>query len=137
MSTASRVHCTWASGPSSSTPSCSTTTASSSPASPRRRRCYERRLDGANRRAEAPAWPPLEAGMSWMPPRLDGKVAVVAGATRGVGGGIALALGDAGATVYVTGRSTVEEVADEVTARGGEGIGVRVDHTDDAEVQAL
>lgn len=64
-------------------------------------------------------------------------VAVVTGSTRGVGKGIALALGDAGATVYVTGRSTVDEVADEVTARGGHGIGIRVDHTRDDEVQAL
>jgi NAD(P)-dependent dehydrogenase (short-subunit alcohol dehydrogenase family) len=64
-------------------------------------------------------------------------VAVVTGATRGVGKGIALALGDAGATVYVTGRSTVEETAAEVTARGGRGIGVRVDHTRDDEVRAL
>jgi NAD(P)-dependent dehydrogenase (short-subunit alcohol dehydrogenase family) len=75
--------------------------------------------------------------VSWTPPRLDGKVAVVTGATRGVGKGIALALGDAGATVYVTGRSTVDEVAAEVTARGGRGIGKRVDHTDDAQVEAL
>jgi NAD(P)-dependent dehydrogenase (short-subunit alcohol dehydrogenase family) len=64
-------------------------------------------------------------------------VAVVTGATRGVGKGVALALGDAGATVYVTGRSTVEEAAREVDARGGRGIGVRVDHADDAQVDAL
>jgi NAD(P)-dependent dehydrogenase (short-subunit alcohol dehydrogenase family) len=75
--------------------------------------------------------------MSWSPPRLDGTVAVVTGSTRGVGKGIALALGDAGATVYVTGRSTVEAVADEVTARGGHGIGVRVDHSVDEQVEAL
>jgi NAD(P)-dependent dehydrogenase (short-subunit alcohol dehydrogenase family) len=64
-------------------------------------------------------------------------VAVVTGATRGVGKGIALALGDAGATVYVTGRSTVDEAAAEVAARGGHGIGIRVDHTRDDEVEAL
>lgn len=81
--------------------------------------------------------------------RLDGRVAVVTGATRGGGRGIALALGAAGAVVYVTGRSTrdtptvadtpsaVEDVADEVSARGGTGIAVRCDHTRDAEVQAL
>lgn len=75
--------------------------------------------------------------MTWTPQRLDGKVAVVTGATRGVGKGVALALGDAGATVYVTGRSTVDEVAAEVTARGGTGIAARTDHTDDAQVEAL
>lgn len=64
-------------------------------------------------------------------------VAVVTGATRGVGKGIALALGETGATVYVTGRSTVDEAAAEVTERGGRGIGVRVDHTRDDEVAAL
>jgi NAD(P)-dependent dehydrogenase (short-subunit alcohol dehydrogenase family) len=75
--------------------------------------------------------------MSWTPPDLGGKTALVTGATRGVGKGIALALGDAAATVYVTGRSTVDETAAEVTARGGKGIGMRVDHTDDAQVAAL
>jgi NAD(P)-dependent dehydrogenase (short-subunit alcohol dehydrogenase family) len=81
-------------------------------------------------------------------PSLRGKVAVVTGASRGVGRGIALALGDAGATVYVTGRShqtstteglpgTVEETADAVTDRGGQGIAVRCDHRVDAEVEAL
>jgi NAD(P)-dependent dehydrogenase (short-subunit alcohol dehydrogenase family) len=54
-----------------------------------------------------------------------------------VGRGIALALGDAGATVYVTGRSTVDEAAAAVTQRGGRGIGARVDHTRDDEVEAL
>jgi NAD(P)-dependent dehydrogenase (short-subunit alcohol dehydrogenase family) len=79
---------------------------------------------------------------------LRGKVAVVTGASRGVGKGIALALGEAGATVYVTGRSdtggtteglpgTVQETADEVTQRGGQGIPVRCDHTTDAEVESL
>ena len=81
---------------------------------------------------------------------LHGKTAVVAGASRGCGRGIACALGDAGATVYVTGRTTrtgpppadgapgtVEDTADEVTRRGGRGIPVRVDHTDSAQVEAL
>jgi NAD(P)-dependent dehydrogenase (short-subunit alcohol dehydrogenase family) len=80
---------------------------------------------------------------------LHGKVAVVAGATRGAGRGIATALGEAGATVYCTGRSvpgspgmksrpeTVNETADIVTARGGRGIAVRVDHTIPSEVFAL
>jgi len=80
---------------------------------------------------------------------LQGKVAVVAGATRGAGRGIAVALGEAGATVYVTGRSsrqapsdmgrkeTIEETAELVTAAGGVGIPVRVDHTVPAEVEAL
>ena len=81
----------------------------------------------------------------WQPPRLAETVAVVTGASRGVGRGIALALGAAGATVYVTGRSsrtgdrteglpgTVEDVAEEITARGGTGIAVRCDHTSDAD----
>lgn len=80
---------------------------------------------------------------------LEGKVAVVAGATRGAGRGIATALGEAGATVYCTGRSvpgaaamknrpeTINETADLVTARGGRGIAVRVDHTVPAEVATL
>jgi NAD(P)-dependent dehydrogenase (short-subunit alcohol dehydrogenase family) len=79
---------------------------------------------------------------------LRGKIAVVTGASRGVGRGIALALGDAGATVYITGRSsdtgsteglrgTINETADAVTERGGRGIAVRCDHTADTEVDAL
>ncbi|MBV9497500.1 MAG: SDR family NAD(P)-dependent oxidoreductase [Acidobacteria bacterium] len=78
---------------------------------------------------------------------LAGKIAVVAGATRGAGRGIALALGEAGATVYCTGRSsrehprsrpeTIEETAEMVTARGGNGIAVRVDHLVPADVEAL
>lgn len=78
---------------------------------------------------------------------LGGKVVVVTGASRGVGKGIALALGERGATVYVTGRTvddgdhelpgTVGETAAEVTRRGGLGIPVRVDHADDAEVAAF
>jgi len=81
--------------------------------------------------------------------RLTGKVAVVAGATRGAGRGIACMLGEAGATVYCTGRSvrgkpatkerseTIEETAEMVTARGGKGIYVQTDHTDREQVQAL
>lgn len=80
------------------------------------------------------------------PRRLEGKVA---GATRGAGRGIATSLGEAGATVYCTGRSvrgagatpgrpeTIEETAELVTARGGRGISVRVDHTDPDEVAEL
>lgn len=80
---------------------------------------------------------------------LQGKVAVVAGGTRGAGRGIAIGLGEAGATVYVTGRSvrgqqsdlarpeTIEETAELVTASGGVGIAVRVDHSQEDEVKAL
>ena len=80
---------------------------------------------------------------------LEGKVAVVAGATRGAGRGIACALGEAGATVYCSGRSirgkpategrpeTIEETAEMVTARGGLGIHAQTDHTVESEVQAL
>src|SRR5919108_3906354 len=76
-------------------------------------------------------------------------VALVTGASRGGGKGIALVLGESGATVYVTGRSvrgepttlgrpgTIDDTADEVTARGGTGIAVRCDHSDDAQVEAL
>jgi len=74
-------------------------------------------------------------------------VAVVTGASRGAGRGIAVALGSHGCTVYVTGRSvktgaasfpgTIYETADAVTAAGGKGIAVRVDHGDDAQVKSL
>ena len=83
-------------------------------------------------------------------PDLRGRTAVVTGASRGAGRGIALALGSAGATVYVAARSTrggpppadgapgtVDDTADEVTARGGRGIAVRCDATDAIQVQAL
>ncbi len=85
----------------------------------------------------------------WAMPRLGGMIAVVTGASRGAGRGIALVLGEAGATVYVTGRSvvggravddlpgTIDETAAEVSGRGGVGIAVRTDHTVDAEVAAL
>jgi NAD(P)-dependent dehydrogenase (short-subunit alcohol dehydrogenase family) len=97
--------------------------------------------------------------MTWGAPDLRGRVAVVTGASRGVGRGIALVLGECGATVYVTGRSTraharepgagtttgseptapgtVDDTADEVTARGGRGIAAPTDHTDDAQTAAL
>ncbi|RJG53296.1 SDR family NAD(P)-dependent oxidoreductase [Sphingobium terrigena] len=74
-------------------------------------------------------------------------VAVVTGASRGAGRGIAIALGSHGCTVYVTGRSqqagdsalpgTIYETAEAVTAAGGRGIAIRCDHGDDADVQAL
>ena len=87
-----------------------------------------------------------------MKPLAD-RIAVVAGATRGAGRGIACSLGEAGATVYCTGRSvaghppatgayagrpeTIEQTAEMVTARGGRGIASRVDHADETQVAAL
>ena len=80
---------------------------------------------------------------------LAGRVAVVAGATRGAGRGIARMLGAAGATVYCTGRSvrgqpatagrpeTIDETAEMVTAEGGRGVAVRTDHTVEPEVERL
>ena len=88
---------------------------------------------------------------------LQGKIALVAGATRGAGRGIAVALGESGATVYCTGRSsrkalqkrpraqaptpgrpeTIEETAELVSAAGGHGIAIRIDHTEPAEVRKL
>lgn len=81
---------------------------------------------------------------------LRGKIALVAGATRGAGRAIAVELGAAGATVYVTGRTTrdkisemgratetIEETAELVTAAGGEGIAVPADHLEPAQVRAV
>ena len=80
---------------------------------------------------------------------LAGTVALVAGATRGGGRGIAVALGEAGATVYCTGRTTrerrsevdrpetIEETAELVAEAGGEGIALEVDHLDAAQVARL
>jgi NAD(P)-dependent dehydrogenase (short-subunit alcohol dehydrogenase family) len=80
---------------------------------------------------------------------LDDRVGLVAGATRGAGRGIAVALGEAGATVYCTGRTTreqrsesdrpetIEETAEQVTAAGGTGIAVRVDHLEPEQVADL
>jgi NAD(P)-dependent dehydrogenase (short-subunit alcohol dehydrogenase family) len=80
---------------------------------------------------------------------VDEKVALVTGASRGVGRGIAVALGSAGWTVWVTGRSsrvsgsashlpgTVEQTAEAVTAAGGQGIAVVCDHRDDEQVRAV
>src|SRR5215471_7788016 len=89
--------------------------------------------------------------MGWSPNRdaLRGRVAVVAGATRGAGRGIAAALGEAGATVVCTGRTTrtarseynraetIEETAELVTQLGGAGIAVAVDHLDPGQVKNL
>src|SRR5215211_6662835 len=84
---------------------------------------------------------------------LEGKVAVVAGATRGAGRGIACMLGEAGAVVYCSGRNsreqantegpfagrpeTIEETAELVSARGGKGLAARTDHSDERQVEAL
>src|ERR1043165_6533241 len=79
---------------------------------------------------------------------LEGKIAIIAGGSRGAGRGIALALGEAGATVYVAARTsrsgppnsvpgTVEDTAEEVTARGGVGVAVRADLSKEDEVAAL
>ena len=78
---------------------------------------------------------------------LDGRVAVVTGASRGIGKGCALELGAAGATVYVTARSVSEDdhplpgtigaTADEITAAGGTAVAVALDHRDDDAVEAL
>ncbi|WP_037571508.1 SDR family oxidoreductase [Phaeacidiphilus oryzae] len=83
-------------------------------------------------------------------PSLGGRIALVAGATRGAGRALAVELGRAGATVYVTGRTTrertsevgrdtetIEETAELVTAAGGEGIAVPTDHLDEEQVRAL
>src|SRR5688572_22092980 len=96
-------------------------------------------------RASSASWPGwasrhIETRTSERSMSLEGKVALVAGATRGAGRGIAVELGAAGATVYVTGRTTrdqpseyarpetIEETAELVSATGGNGIAVQVDH---------
>jgi NAD(P)-dependent dehydrogenase (short-subunit alcohol dehydrogenase family) len=95
----------------------------------------------------------MDTSSNYQPPDLRGRIALVAGATRGLGRGISLALGEAGATVYCTGRSTranrlsrdgsekaspfdharrpetIEETAEMVSACGGQGIAAVVDHT--------
>src|SRR5438067_10001046 len=80
---------------------------------------------------------------------LAGHIAVVAGATRGAGRGIARALGEAGAIVFCTGRSvrgnaspynrpeTIDETAEMISVAGGSAVPVQVDHTVEAEVEAL
>ncbi|KAK6050009.1 hypothetical protein COOONC_12486 [Cooperia oncophora] len=81
---------------------------------------------------------------------LAGQIAIVTGASRGIGRGVALQLGGAGATVYVTGRQPaqsdaaamdqlprLEEVAQEITSRGGKGIAAYVDHSNMDEVKAF
>lgn len=80
---------------------------------------------------------------------LAGKVAVVTGASRGIGKGVALGLGEAGATVYITGRTvdahqptvplagSIHETAADVTRLGGRGIAVQCDHRVDEQVAAL
>lgn len=119
-------------------------------AGPARRPRHRRGVNAADAR-RAPAAPRTthdgeDDGMS---KPLQGRVALVSGATRGAGRGIAVALGEAGATVYATGRSTrgqrsevgrpetIEETAERVTAAGGEGIAVRVDHLEPAQVRDL
>jgi len=103
----------------------------------------------------------MSDGGEYRAPDLRGRVALVAGATRGVGRGVALALGEAGATVYCTGRSTkanrrgksrgkkaslydysrrpetIEQTAAMVTARGGKGVAVVVDHSEAKQVETL
>jgi dehydrogenase/reductase SDR family protein 1 len=75
--------------------------------------------------------------------RLEGKIAVVTGSSRGIGRGTAIALGEQGATVYVTGRSvgdgelTIDATARLVDEAGGQGVPVQTDHADDDQIAAL
>jgi NAD(P)-dependent dehydrogenase (short-subunit alcohol dehydrogenase family) len=111
-------------------------------------------MDGRGQAAKLEIHELLNAGIVVLMKPLSEKVAVVAGATRGAGRGIARMLGEAGATVYCTGRSsrtqpntsghhyagrpeTIEETAEMVDAAGGVGIPVRVDHTIETDVVAL
>lgn len=82
-----------------------------------------------------------------MPVSLKGKVAIVTGASRGIGKGIALGLGEAGSTVYVTGRTirngdserpgSINSTAEEVSKIGGQGIALACDHRSDSETEAV
>ena len=109
-------------------------------------RAKDNDLDSSSQPGPVEATHPLEQ----QPDRpLASQVAVVAGATRGAGRGIARALGEAGATVYCTGRSvpgnpspygrpeTIDETAEMISAAGGTAIPLRVDHTVESEVEAL
>lgn len=85
----------------------------------------------------------------WSPPDLSGRVTLVTGASRGVGRGVAEVLGECGATVYVSARSTredptsgdpeqtIEAAAEEITRRGGSGVPVRCNHGSDADIERL
>ena len=95
------------------------------------------------------SWQRTMSKKSHSSPPLAGRVALVAGATRGAGRGVARALGEAGATVYCTGRSvkgrpspykrpeTIDETAAMINDAGGQAIAVRVDHSVESEVKAL
>nr|WP_251010796.1 SDR family NAD(P)-dependent oxidoreductase [Variovorax paradoxus] len=89
----------------------------------------------------------MQASMQAQEKPLQGRIAVVTGATRGVGKGVALALGEAGATVYVTGRTfdpgrsnwpgSLSETVSEIQRRGGTAIPIVCDHADDANVKQV
>src|SRR5205807_9127675 len=114
-------------------------------------RATAHRPDEKSRGDLDPAPPESMTDMGWSPDpdALRGRIAVVAGATRGAGRGIAAALGEAGATVICTGRSTrlrrsdynrpetIEETAELVTRLAGTGIAVRVGHRDPDRAQRL